>query len=413
MDMKTTTQIVEKTIKKTNYRNLSRSEKGKILKELTDTTGLAYHYLTDKIKKLQFQSKAELILSKHRTKNQKYGIEVVFALKHFWKVLKYPCSQILESFLKGEGLNDALKHLAVGTYSSDTIAKLRTSCAKTIDTRLKDTKEKRRLALKYQVKQEEELKKQVRVKLSWELNRLIPGFFQFDLVEHCGGNVFGPFIQTLAFVDSYSGWWAGIPLMRGAKEQVLAAIKEFKKGLPFKLLGLHPDNGRPVLNWLIKKFTDTNNIEYTMARPYEKNDSHLIECKNFTNVRKIIGYSRHDTLREFKIMLELFQAVADLKNYFTPSIKQTSKIRIGGHIERKYKDIKTPYQRLMESEHLTLEQKQELTKRKNNLNIFEVSEKIDQCINLLFKTTHKKYLETENKDIFVEQFSSYFLTTQR
>jgi len=83
MDMKTTTQIVEKTIKKTNYRNLSRSEKGKILKELTDTTGLAYHYLTDKIKKLQFQSKAELILSKHRTKNQKYGIEVVFALKHF------------------------------------------------------------------------------------------------------------------------------------------------------------------------------------------------------------------------------------------------------------------------------------------------------------------------------------------
>jgi len=36
--------------------------------------------------------------------------------------------------------------------------------------------------------------------------------------------------------------------MRGAKEQVLAAIKEFKKGLPFKLLGLHPDNGRPVLN---------------------------------------------------------------------------------------------------------------------------------------------------------------------
>lgn len=119
--------------------------------------------------------------------------------------MKYPCSQILESFLKGEGLNDALKHLAVGTYSSDTIAKLRTSCAKTIDTRLKDTKEKRRLALKYQVKQEEELKKQVRVKLSWELNRLIPGFFQFDLVEHCGGNVFGPFIQTLAFVDSYSG----------------------------------------------------------------------------------------------------------------------------------------------------------------------------------------------------------------
>jgi hypothetical protein len=80
--------------------------------------------------------------------------------------LKYPCSQILESFLKGEGLNDALKYLAVGTYSSDIITKLRTICAKTIDMRLKEAKEKRRLALKYQAKQEEELKKQVKVKLS-------------------------------------------------------------------------------------------------------------------------------------------------------------------------------------------------------------------------------------------------------
>jgi hypothetical protein len=80
--------------------------------------------------------------------------------------LKYPCSQILESFLKGEGLNDALTHLVIETYSNDIITKLKTICAKTIDTRLKEAREERKLKLKYQAKQDGELKKQVPIKLS-------------------------------------------------------------------------------------------------------------------------------------------------------------------------------------------------------------------------------------------------------
>jgi len=201
-------------------------------------------------------------------------------------------------------------------------------------------------------------------------------------------------------------------LIRGTGEQVLKAIKQFKVQLPFKLLGLHPDNGAPVLNYLIKKYTDENEIEYTRSRPYHKDDNHLIEGKNNTNIRQVIGYSRLENKKELAIMIELFQAVADLKNYFTPSIKQTSKIRIGGHIQIQRKDIRTACQRLLDSEHTTTEEKEELLRRKKKLNPFLLSKKIDDCINLLFKTSQAKYLNSKvEREAFKEQFSSCFLTT--
>jgi len=412
MNMKTRRQVIRETVKRTNYHNLSKNEKGIVLRELSDVTGLPIHYLPEKIKKMQLDSESELYLIKHRTKNRKYGLDVIGAVKDFWKMLKFPCSQILEAYLRGEGLQDTLAWVPKNKYSLEVINKLKTICAKTIDIRLRNDKLERRKRIKYVAQQDAKLKQQVPVKLAWELNRDIPGFFQFDLVEHCGSNVFGPFIQTVAFVDGYSGWWYGLPLIRGTGEQVLKAIKQFKAQLPFKLLGLHPDNGAPVLNYLIKKYTDENEIEYTRSRPYHKDDNHLIEGKNNTNIRQVIGYSRLENKKELAIMIELFQAVADLKNYFTPSIKQTSKIRIGGHTQIQRKDIRTACQRLLDSEHTTTEEKEELLRRKKKLNPFLLSKKIDDCINLLFKTSQAKYLNSKvERETFKEQFSSCFLTT--
>jgi hypothetical protein len=81
--MKTKRQVIRETVKRTNYHNLSKNEKGIVLKELSDITGLPIHYLPEKIKKMQLDSESELYLIKHRIKNRKYGLDVISAVKDF------------------------------------------------------------------------------------------------------------------------------------------------------------------------------------------------------------------------------------------------------------------------------------------------------------------------------------------
>jgi len=65
------------------------------------------------------------------------------------------------------------------------------------------------------------------------------------------------------------------------------------------------------------------------------------------------------------------------KNFFQPTIKLVQKIRIKGKIHKKYDKAKTPYQRVMESSHVSLEKKQELKEIYDSLNPAELKRKID------------------------------------
>ena len=49
------------------------------------------------------------------------------------------------------------------------------------------------------------------------------------------------------------------------------------------------------INYHLKAFCEKRKIQFTRGRPYKKDDNAHIEQKNWTHVRKILGYLRYDS----------------------------------------------------------------------------------------------------------------------
>src|SRR5215813_5243569 len=76
---------------------------------------------------------------------------------------------------------------------------------------------------------------------------------------------------------------------------------------PFKLLGIDSDNGSEFINYHLKAFCDQRKIKFTRGRPYQKDDNAHIEQKNWTHVRKILGYLRYDSPIALEAINDLYQ----------------------------------------------------------------------------------------------------------
>jgi len=127
------------------------------------------------------------------------------------------------------------------------------------------------------------------------------------------------------------------------------AVKKARERSPFEWKGIDSDNGHEFINEVMERYCDNQGLEFTRSRPGRKNDNAYIEQKNWTHVRKLLGYLRYDTLTELGIINDLYRDWRLYKNFFQPVMKLVSKERIGGRVKRKYDTPKTPYKRLMES----------------------------------------------------------------
>ena len=123
----------------------------------------------------------------------------------------------------------------------------------------------------------------------------------------------------------------GKPCSDGEKpDRVLNAMQDIEQALPFKLLGIDSDNGSEFINYHLKTFCDQNHIQLTRGRPYKKDDNAHIEQKNYTHVRKILGYLRYDSQPAQKAINELYQnELRILQNLFLPAMKLIKSSRIG------------------------------------------------------------------------------------
>ena len=70
-----------------------------------------------------------------------------------------------------------------------------------------------------------------------------PGYFECDLVEHCGGiKDGGNFVHTLTLTDIHSGWTECAALAVREQSLVVEGISAVTSRLPFALRGLDTDN---------------------------------------------------------------------------------------------------------------------------------------------------------------------------
>jgi hypothetical protein len=195
--------------------------------------------------------------------------------------------------------------------------------------------------------------------------------------------------------------------LAGGKEKLLwgrgqiptqEGLDRARKRFPFAWKEIHSDNGTEYINAHLFRYTQKEKLAFSRSRPNKKNDNCFVEQKNWTHVKKYVGYLRYDSLKEQKILSDLYRNEFRLyKNFFQPVIKLISKERIEGKVHRKYDIPKTPYQRVMKSKEVSLEIEKELKRIYQSLNPAELKRTIEKKLDLL----HQIYKD-KNKTIKVE-----------
>ena len=118
---------------------------------------------------------------------------------------------------------------------------------------------------------------------------------------------------------------------------VLGAIQEVEQALPFALRGVDCDNGSEFINWNLQAWRQGKNIELTRGRPYKKDDNAHVEQKNWTHVRKLLGWDRYDSVAAVEAINDLYrQELRWLLNLYLPSVKMVKKTRVGSKLRRVY-----------------------------------------------------------------------------
>ena len=122
----------------------------------------------------------------------------------------------------------------------------------------------------------------------------------------------------------------------------------------------------------------------TRSRPYKKDDNAHVEQKNWTHVRKLLGWDRYDTLEALKAINDLYDELRIFQNLFQPSMKLSSKTRKGSRVMRHYDQPRTPWQRVLKFSGKPGEKIQMLKATLESTDPFELSRRIDQQLETLY-----------------------------
>lgn len=138
--------------------------------------------------------------------------------------------------------------------------------------------------------------------------------------------------------------------------------------MPIPVLGIDSDNDSAFINDHLKRYCDDEKITFTRSRPYKKNDQAHIEQKNWTVVRRYVGYDRYEGVAARSALNEMYQTVRLYVNFFQPVMKLKEKTRVDGKVKKVYDVAQTPYQRVLASPSVTQADKEKLAQLYLTLN---------------------------------------------
>jgi hypothetical protein len=356
------------------YQKASKKQKGIILNEFIALSDYdrcyASYLLKNHGKKVWLNNKVIVIgdiAKKHnRQRRRTYGEDVLKPLKRIWVIMDCICGKRLQPLLK-EMLVILQKHKEI-RVTREIKKKLLHISAATIDRLLKPERKKYELKGRSLTKPGTLLKHQIPIRTFSEWDEQKPGFVEIDLVGHDGGGLKGDFIQTLNVTDVHTGWTDMQAVKNKAQIWVFEALEDIRERLPFDLLGIDSDNGGEFINTHLFQFCQQQHITFTRSRSYRKNDNCFIEQKNYTTVRRFVGYARYVTDAAQALLNELYRYLRLYVNFFQPAMKLIQKTRIGSRVRKKYDVPQTPYQRVLASLSIPESKKEVLRQRYGQLN---------------------------------------------
>src|ERR1035438_2879009 len=252
-----------------------------------------------------------------------YDSPVRVALIRAWEMFDFPCGQRLAPALRQEV--ERLRKTKDLVGSEEVAAKLRAISPKTIDRVLAREKRVRRLRRNRNPSVHPLLYQKIPVKVASEWDTGEVGNLQVDYVLHCGRSTAGEYLHTLSAADIATGWWEGEAIAGRSQAATQEGLDRIRRRLPFRIREIHPDNDTGMINDLLWRYCQKAKIKMSRSRPYQKNDNAWVEQRNWTHVRKVVGYRRMDTTGELLILRELYANLTLHKNFFQPTMKRKEK----------------------------------------------------------------------------------------
>jgi len=359
----------------------AKKERGKILDEFTKVTG-CHRKAAIRL----FRRGNQPRTNKKRGRPRRYGANVAEALRVAWEATDRLCSKRLHPFLPE--LVPILRRHGDSTMTAEIEAQLCQMSPSTIDRLLRFWRQSRGRRPLTTTKPGSLLKSSIPIRTftDWQEDR--PGFLEVDLVSHCGESTEGFYLTTLSTVDVASGWSECVGVWGKGQERVGAAIHRVRQRLPFPMLGLDSDNGSEFINQHLYNYCRRNRITFTRSRPYKKNDSCHVEQKNWSVVRRLIGYDRYNSRAALEVLNRIYELTRLYINFFQPVMKLVSKSRHGAKVYKVYDTAQTPYQRLLRSGVLTEAKRQELATTYYGLHPVLLLKQINENLEKLWATAH-------------------------
>ncbi len=190
--------------------------------------------------------------------------------------------------------------------------------------------------------------------------------------------------RFLNVTDIHTTWVETRAVLGRGERGVQTALDEIRQVLPFRLRGIDSDNGSEFINHHLYRYCQAQEIQFTRGRPYKKDDNAHIEQKNWTHVRKLVGYWRYDTPAAVTALNALYRhELRLLHNLFLPSVKLLSKERVGARLRRHYDAPRTPLERVQSCPEADSQAVRELVRLRDQLDPFALAEAIDRKIERL------------------------------
>jgi len=227
------------------------------------------------------------------------------------------------------------------------------------------------------------LKSQIPVRTWAEWSEDRPGFCEMDLVDHSGGNTRDDHAWTLDFTDIKTQWTECVAVRNKAQRYVFEGICQVRQRLPFPLLGIDSDNGSEFINDELYRYCRQERITFTRSRAGKKNDSAHVEQKNWSVVRRAVGYHRYDTPEQLDLLNHLYEKLHLYINFFLPVMKLVEKTRDGSKVKKVYDQPQTPYARVQNNPDVSPEAKAKLQATYQELDVVQLRQQIDRLLDQL------------------------------
>ncbi len=322
---------------------------------------------------------------RRRGRPRRYGPAVVNALRAVWRAAGYPWSVRLQALLP-VWLPKTRAHLSLTPAEEK---QLRQISPRQMDRLLHADKRQVRRRLYGRTKPGTLLKQHVPLRTDrWDVTT--PGWTEVDLVAHSGDRAEGEFAHTVNQTDIVTTWVESRAVLGKSQIRVQQALEAMRHGLPFPLLGIDSDNGSEFLNAHLVRYCKGLDVQFTRGRPYKKDDNAHIEQKNWTHVRKLVGYERYDTDAAVTALNTVYAELRFFQNLFLPTVKLVRKERVGARTRRRYDRPQTPLDRVRACPEADRAKVAALVALRERLDPFVLATRVDRLLERVYTLAHRR-----------------------